>query len=335
MASAFRTFARILDDRRATLWLALGVLTLVWLPVLIVMGGHGSWDDWWFRAAYEGLRTYGTITPADPYRFSNGDPQTFRDGIEHGFGVWFAHPEVRVALWRPLSAATHWFDHSLWGFDHHLAYLHSYLWLVLQVVAGHALFRTILRPREAGLATLVLAWASSHAEAVTWMAARNSQVAAALGTLALACHAAARRSDAPRPRWLGPLFFALALLGGETGLGTAPYLLIYELCLAPETEGEAWGPRLSRSFRALLPYGLVLVAWFVAYSVQGYGTAHSGYYINPLHEPLRFLEALPERGLTLLGGAFLATPMALWLFRPDTRTFLLCAGVASIALVLW
>jgi hypothetical protein len=94
---------------------------------------------------------------------------------------------------------------------------------------------------------------------------------------------------------------AVGLLCGEFAAGAAGFLVAYELTLSE-------GPR-SRRILALMPYGLVLAAWQVAYITGGYGASHSGFYYPPAQEPGLFALGVVT-GMPIYLATQLAVPIA-------------------------
>jgi hypothetical protein len=96
------------------------------------------------------------------------------------------------------------------------------------------------------------------------------------------------------------------------------YLAAYQAVL----DSGSWRQRLFR----FLPYGIVAGVWLVVYSLQGYGTWGSGFYIDPMSEPLAFASALFTRGPLLLADQLALPPTTMVLFLPSA---------AVTALLVW
>src|SRR5512133_678529 len=69
-----------------------------------------KWQQWSTGAAEPGS---GHILN-DYFRFVPGDPASYRRSLERGIGNWWTAPDLKLAFWRPLSAASHVLDHLLW-----------------------------------------------------------------------------------------------------------------------------------------------------------------------------------------------------------------------------
>jgi len=306
---------------RRVLWLALALMLLLWA---FLPRGEGAFDDWWINAALHGEPTLGAINGHDFFAFADGNPAHL--GRETGPMPWFVDPQLKLALFRPLSVVTHRLDHATFGFISTWASVHSLLWAILMVVGAFRLYARLLSPKVAGLAVIVFALAGSHSEPLVWLSARNALVAAAFGVWSILFYVQGREGEGPLAPALAWLSFVLALLSGESALGILGYFAAYELF----ARRDAWSARL----RAFAPFAAAAVIWLAAYAAQGYGTRGSGYYLNPINEPLAFFAELPMRFAALIGGVVMGAPTMLWFVRPESRILLVLLGVFGV-LVLW
>ena len=267
---------------------------------------------------------------------------TLRD---QGIWPWWSSPGALISFFRPLTSLTRWLDHLLWPRAVPLMQLHSVLWfgalisvvarvyrqLVPATLGAHgALAKERASTWVATLALALFAFDEARVGTVGWLCNRNALVALAFGFAALSAHHELRSRGERVVGWLGPLWLALALLGGETALQVVGYLLAYALYLDP-------GSRRERCV-SLLPYVPVLLAWAVLYAVLGYGSRGSGFYLDPLHSPGTYLSFLPER-LLIYTLALFAGVSADWfnllpLFHISARPYLLpLAVVLAVALI--
>jgi hypothetical protein len=194
----------------------------------------------------------------------------------------------------------------------------SIAWYALLVFAAAMLFRRTIG--VGGMAGLLYAVDLGHAFPAGWIANRNALIAADFGVLAIVAHDRARR-DAWRPgAALGPFFFALALAGGESGLGALGFVVAHAFTLdrAPLRERGA----------AVLPYAIVAVAWQIVYRLLGYGASGSAFYIDPGHAPCAYLEALVTRAPILLAGEVTLLPSEITAALSRGETW----GLAAIAM---
>jgi hypothetical protein len=206
---------------------------------------------------------------------------------------WWALDAVRVSFFRPLAALTLWLDYQLWPDSALLMHIHSALWYGGVCALGAILYRRLAgRTLMAGLAAFLFTVCATHLNCVASLAARNALLALFFGLLTLVFHDQWRRDG----RWAGgvlaSLSLALSLLSAEAGLATTAYLGAYALCV----DRGKW----YRRFGSLVPYIVLVLIWRLVYQYLGYGAWGSGFYIDPVREPLRFAAAVLERGPVLL-----------------------------------
>lgn len=240
--------------------------------------------------------------------FASGDSAANRREMEHGIGAWWMAPDLRVAFWRPLSAATHAIDLSLWPGNAVLMHCHTLVWFLALLIALNALYRRFLTPRVATLALALYAWDDARGGVLSWVANRSALVAGLFGVCVLISHDKWRR-DGWRPgAWLAPLLLALGMLSGEMAIATTGFLFGHALFLDK-------GPIARRMIR-LTPYLLVVIAWQAASAAGGYGVAASGSYVHPLHEPIAYVAKLVERAPVLSLGQLTPIASDFWVFYP-------------------
>ena len=287
-----------LVHRRLPLHLALLAVTLC-LPAL---GVGWQLDDYFHRVVLRGDVDTG-YSPLELFSAMRHGPEVLREYRDLGIFPWWTSEELRLAFFRYLSAATHWLDYRLWPESAPLQHAHSLLWLGALVGAAALFYRRIHGvSRVAGLAALLYAVDEAHGAPAGWLANRNALVATLFGLLCLLAHDRWRRGEGGGARWaaLAALCFALALAGGEMGLGAFAYLVAYALFL----DRGSWPRRLA----ALAPCGAVLVGWAAVYRALGFGAAGSGLYVDPAGQPLEFAARFVERAPLYLTGQL--TPLA-------------------------
>jgi len=310
-----------LTQRRA--WTLAVILVLgSWLSIVVAVVDRHLWDDWWLDAAMRGQPTMGAVTRWDLFRFATGSLEGAR--VAEGPAPWFTHPELRLALFRPLAVLSHVIDHHTVGFASWGSLVQNLCWLGLLIAAAGRLYFKCLSLPIAGAALVLLALEPSHNEPLGWTSARNALMAAALGFWALTLHVEADTERRRGKYWAAIALFALALLAGEVALGAFLFLGSYQLL-------GAAGSLRARSLR-FAPYVGLVVLWLAAYLALGYGTRNSGFYVNPLHEPLAYLQELPAKFTALSSGALLGVPTSIWFFRGDLRLVISSIGCASLVL---
>jgi len=250
---------------------------------------------------------------------------------EAGVLPWWTPPEAQARFFRPLSAATHLLDHAVAPGSAVVAHLHSLLWAGALVWAAGLLLVRVLGRRSAavaGLAVLLYAVDDAHGMPVGWLANRNALIAGVLGISAVLAHIRSRE-DGWRPGGLlSPLLLLAGLLAGESALAATAWLAAHALTL----DRAPLVPRL----RALLPAGVVVVGWRIAYNLMGYGSAGSGLYLDPVASPVAFLRALPVRLSALLADQFLGLPsLTLSFVEPSVQRLVLVLVVPALGWALW
>jgi len=309
----------LLSHRRLPVFVAL-VGVVLCLPLLWA-GFNG--DDYFQRAILLGVSPVGEATQpvSDLFRFVWGGEQTQRL-IDWGFFPWWTNPELRIGLWRPLTAVTHLVDYQLWPDLPVLQHLHSLLWFGLGLFLVAQLYRRVHGVGlVAGLAALLFALEDAHSMPAGWIANRNALLALVFGTLVILAHLAWRRSG-KRRFLLGALTaLALGLLCGEATLGALAYVFAWEITMS---EGS-WPNRLV----ALVPAGVVVVLWRLLYNSLGYGTTGSGLYLDPTTQPGEFALALCERWPLLLANQWTQIDVDAWAFLSRSAQ-LVSSGVAAL-----
>jgi hypothetical protein len=226
--------------------------------------------------------------PLDLFRFADGDPGTAHRLMDVGEFSWTADPGVRFAFFRPLSALTHLFDYAAWPHTPALMHAQNLLWFALCLAGAGLVYRRLLGTTwVAGLALLFYTIDDTHGPLVGWIANRNALVALAFSLPALWAYDRARRDGWKPGLWLAPLFFALALLGGEAALAVLAYLAAHAVHLDR-------GTARARAI-ALAPFVAVVLTWRAVYTHFGFGVSSSGIYFDPGQHPLLYLEHLPRR----------------------------------------
>ncbi len=338
MATMKERLLDLLDSPRLP-WVAALVAVVLSLPIF----GFGFLADDWFQRAiilgWQGeldMPLFLGDPPRHPllfqFDFFSSDPASGRDLVGLGLMPWWAAPTLKAAFLRPLAAATHLLDYTLWPDSPALMHAHGLGWLVACVLGVAALARRIgagssaVPLRVAGLATLLFAVQDHHAGPVLWIANRNALIALALSLAALLCHDRWRRGGPAGAGLLAVSLMGLALLAGEAALATCGFLAAYALFL----ERGSWPRRLT----SLLAYGPVLLGWAAWYVLGDYGTAGAQSYVSPMSAdfPVAVLERVP----VLLGALWAKLPADAWIAIPrGGQVALLGCSVAVTLAVGW
>lgn len=294
----YQLLARWLDRPRAPRWIALAIFVMS-LPA---MATGLCADDYWIAARVQSH-------PWDAFSFTSRDPEIRRAHVSErgvfGRAAWFADDDFALAFMRPLTSITHAADFRLWPNAVPLMHLENILVYVFVVWLAGLIYTELGLPRVLiGFSTLFYALTGNHGVSVAWLSGRNTLLTSAFGLLAIWLHVrAAARNGRTRVGLLLAAAVALAVgvSCGEFGAGAAGFLLAYELTLSERPS--------SRRMLALVPYGLVLAAWQVAYIAGGYGASHSGYYHSPVQEPGSFALSVAT-GLPIYLATQIAVPIA-------------------------
>lgn len=277
--------------------------------------------------------------PWDLFTFFANNPEQNRRYVEVlGAGPWWAEPTLHLSFGRPLSSLLAWFDYAVAGWGPAMSHLHSLAWFAGCIAAAALLYRRLFGATAAAMLALwCFALDDAHAMPVAWLANRNALVAALFGLLAFAALVKHTRADAdgggitPRGWALALLWFALGLTGGEVALASAAYFVAWVWFAA--------GGSLRTRLTGVALWFAAVIAWRLIYNAAGFGTAGTGLYIDPGHDPLLFAGALLSHPPVLLLGQLLPLPAELWLFAPPAITLTWSAlgwlAFALLALPVW
>jgi hypothetical protein len=292
---------RVLAQRR--LPLAAAILSAV--AVIPALGGGFQFDDWFQRVTMLG---YGDSRPIQVF-VQYIDRQHNLSQMHFGTMPWWGSPHLHQAFLRYASALSMMLDYALWPDHPALMHLHSLLWLSAAVLAAALLYREVLGPTwVAGLAALMYALDGAHAIPAAYLANRNALIACCFGFLSVLAFARWREHGKTGARWLSVLMLALALSAGEMGLATAAYLFSY----AVTVDRDGIRAKLAR----LLPHAGVLGAWALIYKLGNFGSQGSGFYLDPLHNPLGFAASFSKRAAFLLMGQWTPIPAEMSMIPP-------------------
>jgi hypothetical protein len=299
------------------------IAVLAALAMVSALGGGWQLDDWFQRSRILG---YGDANPIQIFVPYDGNPLHNQQQMAFGTLPWWASRHLHLAFFRYASTLSTLLDYRLWPDHPALMHLHSLLWLAAAVLAAALLYRELLGATwVAGLAALLYALDGAHAVPAAYLADRNALIAACFGFFSILTFVRCREHERRSQGWLSALLFALALSAGEIGLATAAYLLAYALTL---DRGPLW-----TRIRGLLAHGGVLGVWALVYRLGNFGSNGSGFYVDPLREPVGFAAAFWQHAAFLLMGQWTPVPAELSLvFAPGTPAALYLR-VFSIAVV--
>lgn len=273
-------------------WLAALVVLVLLLPSL----RYGMiLDDHLHRVMLSGRPGLEwTERPAwDLFRFVPDDAAFRARAMEEGALTWMSSPTVKATLFRPLASLSRALDHAVAPDDPWVAHAHSLLWAVALILVASRLFQSIFADVKGlpawvvGLATWMYAADEGHAYVAAWIANRNALQAMVFAWLALDSHLRWRRTGSRLHAALAPALLVVGLLCGEMALSVTAWMFAWAVFL----EHGSW----SRRALGLVPSAIVVVVWRIVYNLLEYGAGGSQLYVDPVHDPLRFVAAVAER----------------------------------------
>ena len=299
MATILNVLKRFLEHRHLPAILAIGAI-LVMLPALKT----GLFMDDLPQRAVElrpdqlPPRMQETGNPPDSGRFStvlfdlfgfSRNPQCMALMKNYGTLPWWTPDDLRLSLCRPVTALTHWLDYRLFPDSPALMHAHNIAWFAAVVFLLTMVYRKLMGTGwAAGLAALLFLLDGNTYFPVAFVANRGFFLALFFGLMCLYEHHQWRSTKSRSGMVLSALFLALSLFAEESGASTFAFILAYALVLEP-------GSFRNRAL-TVLPSVLVIIVWRIIYTLSGYGLSHVGIYIDPAHEPLRFVrELIPQR----------------------------------------
>jgi hypothetical protein len=179
---------------------------------------------------------------------------------------------------------------------------HNIAWFTTIVFLATVMYRKIIGPTwVAGLAALMFVLDSNTYLPVMFVANRGFIIALCFGLLCFYAYHKWRTENSTPAALMSVLFLALSLLSNEAGVSTFAFILAYALVL----DNASWPKR----FLSLLPAILTVVIWRIVYHSLGYGVFGFGEgYLDPGHEPLKFLVHLPVYMIAIIAGQLSSLP---------------------------
>jgi hypothetical protein len=287
------------------------VAVLAALVMVSTLSGGWQLDDYFQRVTLLG---YGDSKPINTFIQYIDRAHNLKQ-MDSGTLPWWGSLDLHQAFLRYASTLTMMLDYRLWPNQPALMHLHSLLWLSAAVLAAALLYREVLGATwVAGLAALMYALDGAHAVPAAYLANRNALIACCFGFLSVLAFVRWRNRGHATTRWVSVLMLALALSAGEMGLATVAYLFSYALTV----DRDGIRARLMR----LLPHGGVLAAWALIYKLGNFGSHGSGFYLDPLHDPLGFAGLFCQRAAFLLMGQWSPLPAEMSMANaPGTSAF--------------
>ncbi|OUS05846.1 hypothetical protein A9Q81_03630 [Gammaproteobacteria bacterium 42_54_T18] len=336
VSSVVEKFKALFIHRYWPVFLALFCMLLT-APVL---RGHLKTDDLFHRIVLQGSPTlyekgYEAARPDKTFlesvnslfSFVKKDQQNLTELQSIGVvNQWWADPEMQLAFWRPLSAATHWLDYQLWPDSPTMMLFQDMVWFSFLVFSVALFFRELKLPLAiAGLASLLYAIDFSFASPLSWIANRNGVIAAFFGVTAVLLHIRWRKDKSLLTGTLAQVILFAALLSAEAGIASVAYIGAYAFCLE---EGK-WRQRVT----SLMPAFLVVVGWRVLYRYLDYGALNTGLYLDPIQDGIVFIGATLERLPFLLFSQYTGVDSVYNLLSPPAKSIVL--GITLVFLLIF
>jgi hypothetical protein len=226
------------------------------------------------------------------------DPRCMALAKNYGLLPWWTPDNLRLALWRPVTAFTHWLDYRLFPDSPGLMHAHNIAWFAAIVFLITIIYRKLMGTGwVAGFAALLFLLDGNTYFPVAFVANRGFMLSLFFGLLCLYEHHQWRSAKSRSGLVLSALFLALSLFANEGGASTFAFILAYALVLEPGS--------FRRRALTILPSILVIIVWRTIYEAFGFGLhtgGLGGLYIDPAHEPLSFAREVVPRAMVLLGG---------------------------------
>jgi hypothetical protein len=254
------------------------------------------------------------------------EPQRVAMALNYGMLPWWTPDSIKIGLWRPATALTHWLEYRLYPDSPALMHAQNIAWFAAVVFLVTIVSRTLMGPGwAAGLAGVLFLLDYNTYFPVAFIANRGFILSLCLGLACLYQHHQWRAEKRRSGLVWSVVFLALAVFANEGGASTLAFILAYALVLEP-------GPFRRRAL-TVLPALLVVVVWRSIYTLFGAGVFHVGGYIDPSKEPLLFARVVLPRALVLLGGQLtqLAPDLMLAVKPSWQATATVLCGVVVIA----
>jgi hypothetical protein len=240
----------------------------------------------------------------DLFNFADGTPADVHALRRLGSLPWWAPEDYRIAFLRPLSSLSWQLDRLLFGRHYGLYHAHSLLVFFGLVLSVSLLYRKLLSPVPALLASAIFALDDSHRFPLLWLSNRGGFYALLFGSLALHAHLAFRERGKPVYALACALCVSVGLAFGEWALPMLAYIAAYELLAAR----GSW----RRRTLSLLPSVLPALLFLALRARLHYGARGSGAYVDPGVDPLRFAQLVLHRVPVFFADMFWNVPAEWW-----------------------
>ena len=279
------------------------VLALVTFGAVILYAPalrFGPLADDLFQLAYvDGL--FGPKSPFGLYFFALDDPAATAIHTAKGSLPWWTVPHFRFAHLRPLSSLFVYVDAKYLPRDSIWPHVHSFAWMAAMLYGAWRVLAGSVGRRIAVVALVAVAIDEPLAWTASWLANRCALISAVFGYAALLVHARWRlRGRAGRLVAIELLLWVAAFAAGEYAISVLALSLVWELLYTR----DGWRARIV----AMLPAGVIAVAFAIAYVAIGCGVYGATTYVDPLTDTGTFVYELANRLLRMASEVFIGLP---------------------------
>ncbi len=247
----------------------------------------------------------------------------------YGTFPWWTNDNIRYSNWRPIDAFTHWLDYCFFPNNPVMIHAHNLFWFAAVIFLIAVLYRKLIGPVwVAGLAAVLYLLDDSNYIPAMWIANRSLLISLVFTALTIIAYHRRHTTGSISAVVTAVFCFLCSLLSTEAGIATFAYLFAYAVTLYR----ASWA---RRAF-SLLPYVLVIVGWRIVYNALGHGAFASGWTVDPVREPIRYLFTLLEHFPILLFGQWAGPPAEFYSFSSDSFKiwfWLVAAGFLALLLI--
>lgn len=294
--------------KRTAPWAAAALLIVLGMSLHLPSARWGFlWDDF----LHQGVLRYGEMIPeVSPlnlydYRALPRPGETLGD---LGIFPWWTSGDFRVRFFRPVTSASIFLDHLLYGDRASGYHVTNILLFGLLLTLAWLLYRNLGCGRAAATWALAfLALEDIHVLPVGWIANRNSLLANIFTVATLLGVDRHRRTGSKTALAASVLFFLLACGSKETALITAALVGLYLLFMdsPPGEETFAGSIRRVLGSRVMWLFALAAGLYVAGYALTGHG-ANTALYSIPWQErgafAVRIISFLPLAAASLFFG---------------------------------
>lgn len=248
----------------------------------------------------------------------------------YGMFPWWAPADMRIGLWRPVTAFSHWLDYQFFPDSPALMHAENIAWFAGIIFLVTVLYRRLMGISwAAGLAALLFLLDGNTFFPVAFVANRGFMMALFFGLMCFYEHVQWRSQRSRTAMGLSAVFLALSVLSDEAGASTLAFIIAYAVVMEAGT--------LRQRVWTVLPAAIVIAAWHTVYTLLGFGIFHMGGYLDPINEPWEFARQVLPRAMLLLGGQLTQiAPEIIGAVKPSLWSlvgWVCCAVVIGVSLV--